>query len=170
MTAAAPSAVPYVAVVGPGDAGPPECAAAERVGRLLAGHGAVLVCGGLGGVMGAAARGARAGGGLSVGLLPGYDRGAADPHLTVALPTGLGQLRNGLVVAAADAVIAVGGSWGTLSEIALALRTGRPVVALGGWQVSGTGPAGASAGPLVAATPEEAVAVALAAVRTPDTG
>ncbi|GAA2751256.1 TIGR00725 family protein [Kitasatospora cinereorecta] len=169
---AGPSAPPYVAVVGPGDAGPEQCAAAEAVGRLLAGRGAVVVCGGLGGVMAAAARGARDGGGMSVGLLPGRDRSAGNPYLTLALPTGMGQLRNGLVVAAADAVIAVGGSWGTLSEIALALRAGLPVIALGGWRVDGPQPQrpSGSPGPAPADTPEAAVAAALAAVsgRTQD--
>ncbi|WP_395292523.1 TIGR00725 family protein [Kitasatospora hibisci] len=163
MTASTSSSVPYVAVVGPGDAGPEEDAAAEAVGRLLAERGAVVVCGGLGGVMAAAARGARAGGGVSVGLLPGRDRAAANRYLSIALPTGMGQLRNGLVVAAADAVIAVGGSWGTLSEVALALRAGRPVVALGGWRVAG-GPAPVvPPGPIEADSPEAAVAAALAA-------
>jgi uncharacterized protein (TIGR00725 family) len=126
----------YVAVIGPGDAAAEEDAAlARQVGRLLAARGAVVVCGGLAGVMAAACEGAADGHGLSVGLLPGRDRGAANPHLSVALPTGLGELRNGLVVGASDAVIAIGGSWGTLSEIALAMRTGKPAVILGGWKV-----------------------------------
>ncbi|HWH29248.1 MAG TPA: TIGR00725 family protein, partial [Mycobacteriales bacterium] len=103
--------------------------------------GAVLVCGGLGGVMAAACAGAAAAGGVTVGLLPGDDRGAANPHVTVALPTGLGELRNGLLVRCCDAVIGIGGGWGTLSELALARRTGVPVVLLGSWQVaSSTGP------------------------------
>ena len=96
----------------------------------LARGGFVVVNGGLGGVMEAAARGAREGGGIVIGLLPGDDRADANPHLTVAIPTGLGQARNALVVSAADAVVAVGGSWGTLSEIALARRAGKPVVCL----------------------------------------
>ena len=100
-------------------------ATAYDVGRLLAERGAVVLCGGGTGVMGAAADGAAAGGGTSIGLLPGADRSEAHPSLSFALPTGLGELRNGLLVRAADAVVAVGGSWGTLSEIALAVRTGR---------------------------------------------
>lgn len=126
----------YIAVVGPG-AGAPESATdlAGEVGRRVAEAGAVLVCGGLGGVMDAACAGASSAGGVTVGLLPGGDRSAGNPHLTVALPTGLGELRNGLVVRACDALLAVGGSWGTLSEIALARRTGVPVVVLTGWQV-----------------------------------
>ncbi|MEV4679034.1 MULTISPECIES: TIGR00725 family protein [Actinomadura] len=125
-----------VAVCGPGECTEREWDLAYETGRLLAVRGAVVVCGGLGGVMAAAAAGARAGGGITVGVLPAADRAAAGPDLTVAVPTGLGQARNNLVVNAADAVIAVGGSWGTLSEIALAMRAGRvPVVQLGGWRV-----------------------------------
>jgi uncharacterized protein (TIGR00725 family) len=125
-----------VAVCGPGECTEREWDLAYETGRLLAARGAVVVCGGLGGVMAAAAAGARAAGGITVGVLPAADRAAAGPDLTVAVPTGLGQARNNVVVNAADAVIAVGGSWGTLSEIALAMRAGRiPVVQLGGWQV-----------------------------------
>ena len=127
----------YVAVVGPSAAQPDELRDAETVGRLLAEAGATLVCGGLGGVMEAACRGAAQAGGTTVGLLPGPDRAAANPHVSVALPTGLGELRNGLVVRAADAVIAVGGGYGTLSEVALALRAGIPVISLGGWEIHG---------------------------------
>jgi len=92
-----------------------------------------LVSGGLGGVMAAASEGASSRGGLTIGLLPGRDRTAGNPHLSAVLPTGLGELRNGLVVGVSDAVIAIGGSWGTLSEIALAMRTGKPTVVIGGW-------------------------------------
>ncbi|GAA0806992.1 TIGR00725 family protein [Spirilliplanes yamanashiensis] len=150
----------YVAVAGPGDAPPAVCAVAEEVGALLARRGAIVVCGGLGGVMAAACRGAAAHGGTTVGLLPGDTRAGANPHLTVALPTGLGQLRNGLVVAAADALIAVGGNWGTLSEVALAARAGKPVAAVGGWTVSGPdGPVDAAV--TRCATAAEAVAAVL---------
>ena len=126
-----------MAVVGPGDASPEQEAVAEDVGRLLARRGAVVVCGGLGGVMEAACRGARGEGGTTVGILPGLDRGAANPHVSVAVPTGLGEARNALVVRAADALIAVGGAYGTLSEIALALKSGKPVVGLGTWEIDG---------------------------------
>jgi uncharacterized protein (TIGR00725 family) len=122
-----------VAVSGPGDATPGELATAVELGRLLAEAGAVVLTGGLGGVMAAAAEGAREAGGISIGLLPGLDRTAGSPAHTVLVATGLGELRNGLLVRAADAVIAVGGSWGTLSEVALALRTGKPLVRIGGW-------------------------------------
>jgi uncharacterized protein (TIGR00725 family) len=124
----------YVGVVGPGDqASADEVAAAAEVGRLIGRAGAVLVCGGLGGVMSAACEGAAAAGGTTVGLLPGEDRSAANPHLTVALATGLGELRNGLLVRSCDVLIAIGGSWGTLSEIALARRTGVPAATRTGW-------------------------------------
>ncbi len=125
----------YVGVVGPDPAPENVAAQAEEVGRLLAKAGAVLVCGGLGGVMEAAARGAAAEGGTSVGLLPGTSRGAANPHLTLSIPTGMGEMRNVLVVRASDAVIALAGEFGTLSEIALALRIGKPVIGLDTWQL-----------------------------------
>jgi uncharacterized protein (TIGR00725 family) len=122
-----------VGVVGSGDADDQLTALAEMVGRRLAGAGAIVVCGGLGGVMAAACRGAVSAGGTTVGLLPGTDRAAANPWVTVALPTGLGELRNGLVVRSSDALVAVGGGYGTLSEVALALKTGCPVVGLSTW-------------------------------------
>ena len=150
----------YVAVVGPGDeATAGDCAVAERAGRLLAERGAIVVCGGLGGVMRAAAEGARARGGTAVGLLPGRDRAAGNPALSIALPTGLGELRNGLVVGVSDAVIAVGGSWGTQSEIALAMRSGTPVAVINGWPVQI--PAGSSARALPAVTSAEAAVTAI---------
>ncbi|MBV9465909.1 MAG: TIGR00725 family protein [Solirubrobacterales bacterium] len=130
-------ASPYVAVVGAGDASAVQLRAAEEVGRAVARAGACLVCGGLGGVMAAACRGASEVGGVTIGVLPGSDRRAGNEWLTVALPTGLGELRNGLVVRAADVVIAVGGAYGTLSEVALALKTGVPVVGLDSWEVDG---------------------------------
>jgi uncharacterized protein (TIGR00725 family) len=107
------------------------------VGRLLARRGAVVVCGGLGGVMEAACRGASREGGTAVGILPGLDRSAANPFVSVAVPTGLGEARNALVVRAADALIAVGGAYGPLSEIALALKAGKPVIGLGTWEIDG---------------------------------
>jgi uncharacterized protein (TIGR00725 family) len=118
-------------VVGAGSASREEEDLAQGVGRALAERGAVLICGGLGGVMEAAAKGAAEAGGRSVGLLPGTDAGAANRWIDLPLPTGLGEARNALVVRAAEAVIAVGGSWGTLSEIALARKIGRAVVTLG---------------------------------------
>ena len=128
---------PYVAVIGPSDATSEQASAAEAIGRGLAAGGAILVCGGLGGVMAAACRGACAAAGATVGLLPGDDRASANEWVQIALPTGLGELRNGLVIRAADAVIAVGGAYGTLSEIALALRAGVPVIGLNTWEIEG---------------------------------
>jgi len=125
----------YVAVIGPSEATADEAESAEVVGRLLAERGAVVVCGGLGGVMEAASRGAASAGGTVVGILAGADRSAANAHVTVAIATGMGEMRNALVVRAADAVIAVGGAYGTLSEIAFALRTGVPVVGIGTWDL-----------------------------------
>jgi uncharacterized protein (TIGR00725 family) len=126
-----------VAVVGPGDASPAETEAAEQIGRAVAQRGHLLVCGGLGGVMAAAARGAASAGGTTIGLLPGTRREAAHEWIEIAIPTGLGELRNGLVVRAADAVIAIGGAYGTLSEIALALKAGVPVIGLQTWAIEG---------------------------------
>jgi uncharacterized protein (TIGR00725 family) len=109
------------------------------VGRALAEGGAVVVCGGLGGTMEAACRGAKAGGGSTLGILPGFDRAEANPYVDVAVATGLGEARNALVARAADALIAVGGEWGTLSEIALALRAGTRVVGIGTWDLGRPG-------------------------------
>lgn len=131
---------PYVAVVGPGDASEEERSTAEEIGRGLAEHGAVVVCGGLGGVMAAACRGAGEAGGTALGILPGTSRDDANEWVTVAIPTGMGELRNGLVVRAADAVIAVGGAHGTLAEIALALKTGVPVIGMRTWDIDGIEP------------------------------
>jgi uncharacterized protein (TIGR00725 family) len=128
-----------VAVVGSGEAAPEEEAIAEAVGRRLAEAGYDVVCGGLGGVMAAACRGAVGAGGTTVGLLPGLDRSAANPWVKVAIPTGLGEARNTLVVRTADAVIAIGGEYGTLSEIAFALKTGVPVVGIDTWHLSRAG-------------------------------
>src|SRR6266404_3228270 len=141
----------YIAVVGGGTCSAEEAAAAERIGALIARADSVLVCGGLSGVMEAACRGARREGGLTVGLLPGTDRATANPHVAVAIATGLGELRNGLVVRAADAVIAVGGEFGTLSEIGFALKLGKRVVGLGTWDLGRRGEA-----ILRATTPEDA--------------
>jgi uncharacterized protein (TIGR00725 family) len=129
----------YVAVVGP-DAGPrsPEdlLEQAREVGRLLAAAGAIVVCGGLGGVMQAVSEGVAERGGSSIGMLPGRERTNANASLSIALSTGLGEARNWLVVCASDVVIAIGEGYGTLSEIALALRSGRHVVGLGTWAIT----------------------------------
>jgi uncharacterized protein (TIGR00725 family) len=107
------------------------------VGRELGSRGVVVVTGGLGGVMEAACRGAREVGGTTIGILPGTDRSAANPYVDAAIPTGLGEARNALVVRTADALIAIGGAYGTLSEIAFALKAGKRVVGLGTWAIDG---------------------------------
>ncbi|GAA1579907.1 hypothetical protein GCM10009678_73270 [Actinomadura kijaniata] len=124
-----------VSVCGPREAAPQDVANAREIGRLLGERGAAVICGGYGGVMEAAAEGASSVGGLVVGVLSGPTRGGATPYLTVAIPTGMGEARNAVIALAGDAVIVVGGSWGTLSELALARRNGTVVVQLGGWRV-----------------------------------
>jgi uncharacterized protein (TIGR00725 family) len=126
---------PYIAVVGAGEASAEDALVAEQVGRGLAEAGAVVVCGGLGGVMEAACRGAKSAGGTTVGILPGARRQDANPYVDVAIATGLGEARNALVVRAVDAVIAVGGEYGTLSEIALALKSRTPVIGIDTWRL-----------------------------------
>lgn len=123
----------YLAVIGGSVCDTRVAALAEQVGEEAARRNLVLVCGGLGGVMEAACRGARRYGGITVGLLPSYDRGTGNPWLHIALPTGLGHARNVLVVAAADAVVALAGEHGTASEIHLARVLGKPVVACCAW-------------------------------------
>ncbi|MDQ4036319.1 MAG: TIGR00725 family protein [Chloroflexota bacterium] len=130
---------PYVAVIGDGDPRGPDAHRllewAEEIGLELARAGATVVTGGLGGVMRAASRGARGAGGRTIGILPGADASEANEFVSVPIATGLGVVRNLVVVTSADAVIAVGGRQGTLSEIGLALRMGRHVVALSSWRV-----------------------------------
>jgi uncharacterized protein (TIGR00725 family) len=155
----------YVAVVGAGDATAQQQRDAEQVGRSLAQAGAILVSGGLGGVMEAACRGAKAGGGTTVGILPGSARDDANPYVDIAVATGMGEMRNALVVRSADALIAVGGEFGTLSEIALALKAGKPVIGLGTWEL---GRHGEPVDTIVrAASAEDAVTRALAACGLP---
>jgi uncharacterized protein (TIGR00725 family) len=157
-----------IAVVGGGE---PETAllpVAEEVGRRLAEAGAIVVCGGLGGVMEATCRGARAAGGLTVGLLPGTDPGAANPFLDVALATGLGEARDALVARAGEAVIALGGAYGTLAEVALALKARTPVVGLDTWKL---GRPGLATDPIErVACAAEAVSRALALARAGSAG
>jgi len=144
----------YVAVCGASDATPAQLEVAREVGRLLAKNGAVVLNGGFGGVMAAASEGAAGEGGTVVGILPDSDRADVNPHLSIAIATGLGQARNAVIVTAADSVIAIGHGWGTLSEIALARRLDRPVFALDTWDVNGLE---------VVSTPAEAVQRALEA-------
>ena len=154
----------HIAVIGDGDPRGPEAHRilewAEEVGQLLARAGATVVTGGLGGVMRAASRGAASEGGVTIGILPGADPAEANEYVTIPIATGLGVIRNMVVVTAADAVVAVGGKHGTLSEIGLALRMGRHVVTLSSWRVESDHRIG---GPRVhrARDPREAAAMAL---------
>ncbi len=154
--------VPWIALVGPGEASPSESHAAEEAGAAIAEAGAMLVCGGLGGVMEAGCRGARSKLGSTFAFLPGDDREDANGWVEHAVPTGMGEARNVLIVRAADAVVAIGGAWGTLSEIALALRAGKPVVGLGTWELAHDGEP--VPGVIAASGPREAVREALARI------
>jgi uncharacterized protein (TIGR00725 family) len=149
-----------VSVIGGSECSEAEARTAEEAGRLLAQAGVAIVCGGRGGVMEAVCRGAASEGGLTLGILPGSTVEEGNEYLTVALPTGLGEMRNVLVVRAGEAVIAIGGGVGTLAEIAHALRLGKRVVAVGSWRA--TDSAGAELPVLRAATAGEAVTLALA--------
>jgi len=154
---------PIIAIIGGSAPTRGEAATAEAVGHALAAEGAILICGGRGGVMKAACRGAKQAGGLTIGILPGTNRRGANPYVDIPIVTGIGEARNAIITRTAQAVIAVGGSYGTLSEIAFALAFGVPVVGLGTWEVRREGHPPA---PIVyAATPEEAVARALALAR-----
>ena len=139
-------------------------ALAEQVGRELAKAGAVVVCGGLGGVMEAACRGAIGAGGKTIGILPGGERQEANPFVQFAIPTGLGYARNIIVAQSTQAVIALDGSYGTLSEIALALNKGIPVIGLKTWQLFLDGKE--DKGIIVATSPKEAVKLALKAANS----
>jgi hypothetical protein len=149
------SAVFYIGVIGAGSCSVEVEELAVKVGAGIARRGGVLICGGLGGVMEGAARGARREGGLVLGVLPGKNRKQGNRHLSVVLATGLGEARNVVIACACDALIAIDGGYGTLSEIGLALKMGRPVIGLGTWRlVSGEG---VEVEVLTANTPEEAV-------------
>jgi uncharacterized protein (TIGR00725 family) len=149
-----------VAVIGDGVCDAATAAMAEEVGRRLAEAGATIICGGLGGVMEAACRGAKAAGGQTVGILPGDRADDANPFVDIAIVTGMGEARNLLVVKSAKAVVAVGGRYGTLSEIAFALKLGKPVVGIRTWQLATA--AGPDTGVVPVDSAAEAVALALA--------
>lgn len=154
---------PVVAVVGAGDADEDTRSLAEGVGREIAKAGYWLVCGGRGGVMEAASRGARKTGGMTIGILPGTDRNDANPHIELPIITDMGEGRNLLVVRNADAVIAVGGEWGTLSEIAFARKIGKPVVGLRTWSLQK--PDNSPVDDITEVeTPEEAITVVMTAL------
>jgi len=149
----------FIAVIGGSQCSPQEARLAEEVGRELARRGAALVCGGLSGVMEAACRGASSEGGVTIGILPGESRQAANPYVQIPIVTGIGYARNVAVVKSAQAVIAISGSYGTLSEISHALQNGIPVIGLNTWSLSKNGQQDNSI--ILAQNPAEAVAIAL---------
>ena len=128
-----------IGVIGDSSSSPEEAKLAENVGKLLAQQGVIVVCGGLGGVMEAVCRGAKSKSGLTVGILPGQDSSMANPWVDIPVVTGLGEARNVVVAKSAQAVIAIGGSYGTLSEIAYALKSSIPVIGLNTWSLSRNG-------------------------------
>jgi uncharacterized protein (TIGR00725 family) len=152
-----------ISVIGKGTPDPEAEELARDVGERLAQAGAVVVCGGLGGVMEGASQGAASGGGTVIGIVPSTETADANPYCTHVVATGVGHARNLAVVSSGDAVIAVGGEWGTLSEIAFARALGRTVVALGSWTVSGPGAMEAGPGIEVALDAEAAVDLAMRA-------
>ena len=133
------STTPYIAVIGGSEYVEEDCRAAEEVGAQLAQAGALLLCGGRSGVMEAVCKGAKEHGGTTIGFLPGERRGDENDYVDIALATGLGEMRNMMIIHACDVVIAVGGEFGTLSELGFALRVGKPVVGLGTWELSKKG-------------------------------
>jgi uncharacterized protein (TIGR00725 family) len=151
-----------IAVIGAAQADDELLEAAEEVGRLVAESGAALVSGGLSGVMDAASRGAAGAGGIVIGVLPGRDPRDANEHVTHVVATGVGHARNLAVVGSGDAVIAIGGAWGTLSEIGFARKLGRPVVALRSWPLRDR--AESDLGIIETDSPAEAVKAAIASL------
>lgn len=144
-----------IAVIGAGNADKELLAIAEEVGRLIARNGAIMVCGGLGGVMEAAARGVKSEGGTTVGILPGLEKSAANQYIDVPVATGIGEMRNAIIVRTSDVLIAIGGEYGTLSEIALGLKTGKTVIGISTWDIKGT---------IKASSAEDAVSKAIKAI------
>jgi len=128
-----------IAVIGGGQCTPEEAQLAEKVGRELARRGVILICGGLGGVMEAACKGAQSEGGITIGILPGEIRQSANPYVQIPIVTGIGYARNVVVAKSAQAVIAIGGSFGTISEIAFALQSNIPVIGLNTWSLARNG-------------------------------
>jgi hypothetical protein len=155
----------FIGVIGGSDVSPQTAGLAEEVGREIARRGAVLVCGGLGGVMEAACRGANEKGGLTIGILPGDSRSDANPYVKIPIVTGIGYARNVAVVKSSRAVIAIDGSYGTLTEIGYALQSGIPVIGLKTWLPTIDGQADKNIIP--AESPKEAVDKAIAQIKNP---
>lgn len=149
--------VRFVGVIGAGKCSNEMKQMAEEVGHGIASEGAVLVCGGLGGVMEAAARGAKKKGGMTIGILPGSDKSDANDYIDIPIPTGIGQARNMVVVNSSDVVIALPGKFGTLSEMAFAMKLGKPLVSLSAWNIDDNIPG--------AETPKEAVEMAFKLIK-----
>ncbi|GAB5047237.1 TIGR00725 family protein [Thermodesulfovibrio sp. TK110] len=143
-------------VIGAGKANKELLELAEETGRLLAKNGFILITGGLGGVMEAASRGCYTGGGITVGILPTLKKEDANPYIKIPIPTGMGEMRNALIVRASDVLIAIGGEYGTLSEIALALKTGKKVIGLKTWKIPGI---------IESQSAEEAVGLAISLIK-----
>jgi len=141
-----------IGVIGAGTAGDDIMGMAEETGRLIAEHGCLLICGGMGGVMEASARGAKGAGGTTIGILPQPDRHTANPYIDIPIATSFGEARNLIIIRTADILIAVGGEYGTLSEIAFALKTEKRVIGLNTWDIRGI---------IKAGSPAEAVSIAL---------
>ena len=148
---------PIIGVIGGHECTPEVAKQAETVGRLIAAQGAILVCGGLDGVMEAVSRGAKQAGGTTIGILPGNDPQEANPYIDIPIVTGIGYARNTVIVRTAQVLIAIRGSYGTLSEIAFALMEGKTVISLGSWEVD--------KGIIKASSPEEAVSLAVSLIR-----
>ena len=142
----------FIGVIGGGAAGAEILRMAEETGRLIAGHGCFLVCGGMGGVMESSAKGAKEAGGTTIGILPNPDRHSANPYIDIPIATSFGEGRNLIIVRTADILIAIGGEYGTLSEIAFALKTEKRVIGLHTWEIPGV---------IKAGTPVEAVEMAM---------
>jgi hypothetical protein len=155
----------FIGVIGGSDVSPPIAALAEEVGREIAQRGAVLVCGGMGGVMEAACRGATEKDGLTIGILPGDDRREANPFVQIPIITGIGYARNVAVVKTSQAVIAIDGSYGTLTEIGYALQSGIPVIGLGTWSLSIDGKSDNNI--IIVKSPKAAVAKAMSLINKP---
>lgn len=153
----------FITVIGASDCSTEETRLAEEVGRELARRGATLICGGLEGVMDAACRGATSQGGITIGILPGDSRKDANPYVQIPIVTGMGYTRNAIVAKSGQAVIAIGGSYGTLSEIAYALQSDIPVISLGTWSLAREGVVDKSI--IVAQNPVDAVEKALGLIR-----
>jgi uncharacterized protein (TIGR00725 family) len=141
-----------IGVIGAGKAGEDILGLAEETGRLIAENGCLLICGGMGGVMEASAKGAKGAGGTTIGILPSPDRHNANPYIDIPIATSFGEARNLIIIRTADVLIAVGGEYGTLSEIAFALKTEKRVIGLHSWEIPGV---------IKAGSPAEAVGIAV---------